>query len=162
MKVYKIVNNDFDGEPVFGLPYPFNETNGEKKLNQLFGTIKPWTHCIPYYKKSKFAFISKNALLTFLFGNKNIELTYEDIKELMLAGWKVISFELNTWSDGLSKFMCTYFNDEIADSEIETYTFDELFNIKYDKVTQDNVPKSDIRDIKEKYYNDVKTYYDFN
>ena len=160
MKAYRIVNNDFDGEIVFGLPYPFNQTNGERKLVQLFNKMKPWTHCIPYYKKSHFAFISKNALLTFLFSNKDIKLNSDDIKELELAGWKVESFELNTWSRGLSKFLCTYFDDEIEDNTFEYYTFDELFNIRYSDVVQDNVPKQDIKDIKEKYYNNVETYYD--
>ena len=32
MKAYKIVNNNFKDEVVFGMPFPFNQTNGEKKL----------------------------------------------------------------------------------------------------------------------------------
>jgi hypothetical protein len=161
MKAYRIVNNDYDGEIVFGLVYPFNQTNAEKKLIQLFEKMKPWNHCIPYYKKSHFAFVSKNALLTFLFSNKDIQLNIEDIKELDLAGWKIESFELTTWSNGLSKFMCTYFNDEVVEDTIESYTFDELYNISYSNVIQDNVPKFAINEIKAKYYTDIETHYEY-
>ena len=162
MKAYRIVNNEYDGEVVFGIPYPFNQINAEKKLIQIFEKMKPWNQCVPYYKKSHFAFVSKNALLTFLFSNRDIEFSYEDLKELDLAGWKIESFELTTWSCGLSKFLCTYFDEEVLEDTFETHLFSELYNNSYSIVLQDNVPKSDIRNIKEKYYNDVKTYYDFN
>lgn len=163
MRAYKIVNSDYPNEIVFGMPYPFNQTNGEKKLIQLFSNMKPWTQCVPYFKNSKFAFVSKDALMSFLFNNKNVNLTYDDIKELDLAGWKIKSFELTTWSAGLSNFMCTYFDDEIVDNSFETYTFDELYNNcnNYNKVYQNNVPKFAINDIKNKYYNNIKTYYEF-
>ena len=57
MKVYRLVHKDYNGEVVFGLPFPYNNSDGEKKINLLFSKMKPWKHCIPYYKDSKFAFV---------------------------------------------------------------------------------------------------------
>ena len=69
MKVYRLVHKDYNGEVVFGLPFPYNNSDGEKKINLLFSKMKPWKHCIPYYKDSKFAFVSLNAINSFLFYN---------------------------------------------------------------------------------------------
>jgi len=161
MRVYRIVNNDLKGESFFGLPYPFNQTNGEQKLNKLFANMKPWTQGVPYFKNSKLVFISKDALMTFLFNNKNIELTSDDIKELDLAGWKIESFEVTICSPGLSNFMGTYFNDEVIENTFEYYSFDELYNnCNYNKVFQSYVPKFSIKEMWNKYYTEVKTYYE--
>jgi hypothetical protein len=158
MKAYRLVHKDYKGEVVFGLPFPYNQLEGEKKINYLFSKMKPWKHCIPYYKNSKFAFISKDALLSFLLWDSNItEQEYSDIEN----SFYVECFDLSSWSSGLSKFLCTYFDDEIDTSEnpIEKINLRDLrgYTIKY--VKQDPVPEEDIKLVKEQYYQNIKTYY---
>ena len=81
MKVYRLVHKDYNGEVVFGLPFPYNNSDGEKKINLLFSKMKPWKHCIPYYKNSKFAFVSLDAINSFLFYNKN-DLTEQEFNDI--------------------------------------------------------------------------------
>ena len=61
MRVYRLIHKYYTGEVVFGIP-PSYCNDEEQPINKLFANIKPWKHCIPYYKTSKFAFISSNAL----------------------------------------------------------------------------------------------------
>ena len=35
MKVYKLKHKEYDGDLVFGLPYPYNESPGEIYINNL-------------------------------------------------------------------------------------------------------------------------------
>ena len=61
---------------------------------------------------------------------------------------------------GLSKFLCTYCEDEIDTAElIEKLSLKELsgYTIKY--IKQDPVPVDDIKLVKDKYYQNIKTYY---
>ena len=67
MRVYRLRHKQYKGDVVFGMPPTYCKKIGEKKINELFSNMKPWKHAIPYYKKSKFAFISADALVTFLF-----------------------------------------------------------------------------------------------
>lgn len=155
MKVYRLVHKYYKGEVVFGIPPSY--CNGEEEpINKLFNNMKPWKHCIPYYKNSKFTFVSSDALITFFKWNTN--LTEEEYNKIY-DNYYVESFELSTWSTGLSKFLCTYFDDEVIPDTLETYDIKDFLNRNYDVVCQDYVPQENIRWCKESYYKNIKTYY---
>lgn len=156
MRVYRLRHKQYKGDVVFGMPPTYCKKIGEKKINELFSNMKPWKHAIPYYKKSKFAFISADALVTFLFSTNT--LTSEEYKDIC-DNYFVESFELTTWSSGLSKFLCTYFDDEVEQDTLNNYTIDEVRNWTVKFIYQDLVPKEDIKFVKESYYKTVKTYY---
>ena len=156
MRVYRLRHKQYKGDVVFGMPPTYCKKIGEKKINELFSNMKPWKHAIPYYKKSKFAFISADALVTFLFSTNT--LTSEEYKDIC-DNYFVESFELTTWSTGLSKFLCTYFDDEVEQDTLNNYTIDEVKNWTVKFIYQDLVPKEDIKFVKESYYKTVKTYY---
>ena len=156
MRVYRLRHKQYKGDVVFGMPPTYCKKIGEKKINELFSNMKPWKHAIPYYKKSKFAFISADALVTFLFSRNT--LTSEEYKDIC-DNYFVESFELTTWSTGLSKFLCTYFDDEVEQDTLNNYTIDEVRNWTVKFIYQDLVPKEDIKFVKESYYKTVKTYY---
>ena len=118
--------------------------------------MKQWKHAIPYYKKSKFAFVSAGALNSFLFLSNT--LTSEEYK-VICDNYFVESFEITTWSSGLSKFLCTYFDDEVEQDTLNNYTIDEVRNWTIKFIYQDLVPKEDIKFVKESYYKTIKTYY---
>ena len=80
MRVYRLRHKQYKGDVVFGMPPTYCKKIGEKKINELFSNMKPWKHVIPYYKKSKFAFISADALVTFLFSTNT--LTSEEYKDI--------------------------------------------------------------------------------
>ena len=156
MRVYRLRHKQYKGDIVFGMPPTYCKKIGEKKINELFSNMKPWKHAIPYYKKSKFAFISADALVTFLFSANT--LTSEEYKDIC-DNYFVESFEITTWSSGLSKFLCTYFDDEVEQDTLNNYTIDEVRNWTVKFIYQDLVPKEDIKFVKESYYKTVKTYY---
>ena len=156
MRVYRLRHKQYKGDVVFGMPPTYCKKIGEKKINELFSNMKPWKHAIPYYKKSKFAFISADALVTFLFSRNT--LTSEEYKDIC-DNYFVESFEVTTWSSGLSKFLCTYFDDEVEQDTLDNYTIDEVRNWTVKFIYQDLVPKEDIKFVKESYYKTVKTYY---
>ena len=112
MKVFRLRHKQYKGDVVFGLPPTYNESPGEKYINELFSNMKPWNHCIPYYKNSHFAFISINALCTFLFDKFDTNIS-EDVLKDIEDKFYVQSFDLTVWSSGFSKFLCTYFDDEV-------------------------------------------------
>ena len=157
MKVYRLVHKDYNGEVVFGLPFPYNNSDGEKKINLLFSKMKPWKHCIPYYKNSKFAFVSLDAINTFLFYNKN-DLTEQEFNDIN-DNFFIESYDIITWSSGLSNFLCTYFNDEIVENTYEIISLKDLVRLTFNFIKQSPVPQEDIKMTKESYYSKVKTYY---
>lgn len=155
MKVYRLLHKEYDGEVVFGLPEPYNKTEGEQLINKYFNKMRPYRHLIPYYKNSKFAFISLNALCTFLLAGdikKMTEQEWNDINEKFI----IQSYEINTWSKGLSKFLCTYFDDEVDEGPIDTLTLADIEPSKFKYVEQPSVPKEDIQMVRENYYSRVK------
>jgi hypothetical protein len=158
MKVFRLRHKQYKGDIIFGMPPTYCKKIGEKKIHSMLLELKPWKYAIPYYNKSKFAFISSDALLTFLFGNFNNEYSEEEFKSIC-DNYFVESFELNVWSSGLSKLLCTYFDDEIENDEINTYSIEEIRAWTYTYVYQDAVPKEDIKYCKDTYYSKVKTYY---
>ena len=155
MRVYRLVHKDYNGEIVFGLPYPYNQLDGEKKVNYLFSKNKPWTHCVPYYKNCKFAFVSLSALITFLYWNG--DLTEQETSDIE-NNFYVETFDLDVYSSGLSKFLCTYFDDEVI-SEIDRKELKDLKNETTKIVIQDPISDEDIKIVREDYYTNIKTYY---
>ena len=161
MKVYKLKLKKYDGDLVFGLPYPYNESPGEKYINELFKNMKPWNHCVPYYRNSHFAFVSIDALCTFLFNKFNAKLS-EEILQDSEDKFYVQSFNITVWSNGLSKFYCTYFDDEVEtaeDIEEQRYDMKTVKGFTYKYIIQDPVYDDDISLCKEQYYKNVKTFY---
>ncbi len=158
MKAYKLYCKEYEGELVFGIPEFYRQSLSETYVNDLFKNMKPWKHCIPYYRNANFAFVSLDALLSFLFLG-SIELT-SDIYEDLCDKFYVMSFDLTTWSPGLSKYLCTYFDDEVDNDCVQQYYDIKELN-KFDRkyVVQDPVPPSDIDLCKEQYYKNVKTFY---
>lgn len=156
MKVYRLRHKQYKGDVVFGMPPTYCKKIGEKKIKELFSKMKPWEHAIPYYKKSKFAFVSEDALNSFLFFIES--LTSEEYNSIC-ENYFVESFEINTWSAGLSKYLCTYFDDEVEEGTLQTYTIEDIRNLTCKFIYQDSVPKEDIKLTKESYYKKVKTYY---
>ena len=154
MKIFRLTRKDYDGEVVFGIPSEIC-TDSDKKINSYLTKYRPYDHCIPYYKKAKFGFLSLNALCTFLFANNENEFTEEELKEVN-NNYVVQTYELDTWSKGLSKFMCTYFDDEVLEGPIDTYSINDLMGYTFKFIYQTNVPKEDIALVKEQYYSKVK------
>ena len=157
MRVYRLRHKQYKGDVVLGMPPTYCKKVGEIKINEMFSDMKPWKHAIPYWVKSKFAFVSSDALMTFLFGNFDDYIG--DEFNSICNNYYIESFELTTWSAGLSKFLCTYFDDEIEEDTLETYTIDDIKNWNYKYIFQDSVPKEEIQFIKNSYYLKVKTYY---
>jgi len=156
MKVFRLRHKQYKGDVIFGLPPTYCKKVGEKKINELLGSIKPWKHAIPYYKKSKFAFVSAGALNSFLFLSNT--LTSEEYNSIC-DNFYIEELEINIWSAGLSKLLCTYFDDEVEEGTLVNHTIDEVRNWTVKFVYQDAVPKEDIKFVKEAYYKGVKTYY---
>lgn len=154
MKTYRLENGNY-GEIMFGVD---NFTNDEilQKLNNGLSKIKPYTHCVPYYPKAKFSFVSLNALKYFLFGL--CKFSFEDLPKLESLGFKVFELDLGVYSTGLSKIFCTFFDDEIV--ELLKFDLTQLFvdadSIKYRNINQPPVPKENIKECKNQYYKDVK------
>ena len=78
--------------------------------------------------------------------------------ELEKLGYKVINEELGCYSRGLSKILCTHFDDEIV--ELKTELLSELFenadSMKYSKISQPILPKEIIKECKDQFYKNVK------
>ena len=94
--------------------------------------------------------------MTFL--NQNSKLTEEELADINDKFYIEI-FEVEVWSAGLSKFLCTYFDDEVIDDTNDTIDIDTIKNWTYKFIYQDPVPKEDISMVKTSYYSNVKTYY---
>ena len=157
MRVYRLRHKQYKGDVVFGMPPTYCKKIGEKKVNSLFSEMKPWKHAIPYYKNSKFAFVSFDALVTFLYWNSKI--TDEEELNNICDNYFVESFEVTTWSAGLSKFLCTFFDDEIEQDTLEVLDLKTVLGWTIKVVHQDAVPKESIKHCKESYYKTVKIYY---
>ena len=157
MKTYQLKNDEID-EIIFGVNN-FINTETLNKLNNGLSKIKPYTHCVPYYPKSKFSFISLNAFKYFLFDLCKFDI--EDIKNLKTLGFYINEIDLGVYSTGLSKIFCTFFDDEI----VELLKFDlELFfanadSLKYRKINQPPVSTESIKFCKNKYYKNIDFKY---
>lgn len=111
MKIIKLKLKNYDYDLHFGLPEDHKELECEKKLHYGFTKIKPWLYCIPYYEDSSVAFVSKDAILTFLYDV--CKLTKEEIKELNEIGYYLEYYKTPIVDTGFSKLICTFKLDEI-------------------------------------------------
>ena len=154
MKTYRLENEMFD-EVMFGVDN-FIDNETLRRLNKGLSKIKPYTHCVPYYPKAKFSFVSLNAFKYFLFGI--CKFSFEDVQKLKELGFYVLELDLGVYSTGLSKLFCTFFDDEIVEQLKCDLT--ELFinadSIKYRTINQPPVSKENIKDCKNAYYKNVK------
>ena len=157
MKIFRITRKNYDGEVMFGIPEEICN-DGDRKINSYLSEICPYTQCVPYYNNAKFGFISMNALCTFLFGRKKNLLSDEELDEIN-ENYIVKTYEIDTWTRGLSKFMCTYFDDEIVEGPLDSYAIKELNSQTFKYIFQTDVPKEDIEMSKEQFYSNVKFHY---
>ena len=156
MRVYKLIRKDYNKDVIFGLPYPFNTTSGEQKLNKLLSKIKPWKYCIPFYNGDEFAFISSDALLSFLQLDSN--LTEEELNDIS-NNLYIKSFEVSTWCSGLSKILCSYSPDDIKEGTEKEYQIKDIIGWEFKFIYQDKVPSEDVQMTKERFYNNIQTFY---
>jgi len=157
MRVYRLRHKQYKGDVVFGLPFPYNQLDGEKRINKLFSKMKPWKHCIPYYKNSKFAFVSLSAINTFLLYNK-VDLTPQEFKDIN-DNFIIESFEISVYSSGFSKFLCNYLDEDVVDMTYKKYKLKDISSLTFDFIKQPPVPQEDIKMSRLTYYNKIKTYY---
>ena len=153
MRAFRLTDGT-ENELIFGVDNSINNaTLG--KLKKGLARIKPFEQVVPYYKNSKFAFISFNAFKYFLFGL--CDFSYEDLIELERLGYKVIDEDLSCYSRGLSKLICTYFDDEVV--ELKTELLSKLFenaDLKdYKVVTLDVGPDKFIKECRNQFYRSV-------
>jgi len=154
MKTYRLENEMFD-EIMFGVDNFINDETLQR-LNTGLSKIKPYTHCVPYYNKAKFSFVSLDALKYFLFGI--CKFSFEDVQKLKQLGFYVLELDLGVYSTGLSKIFCTFFDDEIVE-QLKcdlTELFTNADSIKYNEINQPYVPKESIKHCKNAYYKNVK------
>lgn len=154
METYRLVGITND-EIIFGIDNLVNNAVLDK-LNKGVAKVRPYNHAVPYYVKSKFAFISFNAFKHFLF---NVcEFSFEDLTELEKLGFKVIKQDLECYSRGLSKLFCTYFDDEVV--ELKEVLLSELFenadSCDYRNINQPGIQKELIKECKDQYYKNIK------
>lgn len=149
-KLGKSLSDEF----MFGVDNP-NSSTAVMKLNMGLSKYKPWNFCIPYYKNAHFAFIGINELKYFLIRVCN--LTYDDIVELGIEGFRIYELKLTTYSSGLSKFLATYFDDEIdkykngEDGELISNFFNEKNYICKVTINQPSPYPDEIKLAKQKY-----------
>lgn len=154
MQAYRLVDVS-ENELIFGVDNLINNASLEK-LAKGVAKIRPYNQAVPYYKNTKFAFISFNAFKYFLF--EVCQLTYDDLIELEKLGYKVINEELECYSRGLSKILCTHFDNEIVElkTELLSELFDNADSMKYDTIYQPILPKEIIKECKDQFYKNVK------
>ena len=154
MRAFRLTDGT-ENELIFGVDNSINNATLDK-LKKGLARIKPFEQVVPYYKNSKFAFISFNAFKYFLFGL--CDFSYEDLIELERLGYKVIDEDLSCYSRGLSKLICTYFDDEVVElkTELLSKLFENADSMKYDTIYQPILPKEIIKECKDQFYKNVK------
>lgn len=155
MITYRLIYDEVE-EIVFGIANP-DKNKSLEKLKKGIKSICPYKEVVAHYKNDKFAFQSFNAFKYFLFGLCKLDLN--DIKELEKLGFRVTVQELRVYMRGLSKILCTYFDDEVVEP-INLVLLSELFenadSMDYIEVERPPVPKEFIKDCKDQYYKNVK------
>ena len=79
-------------------------------------------------------------------------------KYMEKLGYKVINEKLECYSRGLSKIICTHFDNEIVElkTELLSELFDNADSMKYDTIYQPILPKEIIKECKDQFYKNVK------
>lgn len=161
MTVYQIYRGNEIGDDIFEMQG--FEGLSESVVDKLYKGIKrltpPQKECIPFFKGNKFAFVNLNALKYFLFGL--CELGYEDIDELKLVGYNILKLDVDCYTSGLSKTLCTFELDEVL--KVETYNYNTLLsNISFYTPELNKVEKS-VSDLTyQRYYKDNSDVYRYN
>ena len=161
MTVYQIYRGNEIGDDIFEMQG--FEGLSESVVNKLYKGIKrltsPQKECIPFFKGNKFAFVNLNALKYFLFGL--CEMDYEDIDELKLVGYNIFKIDVDCYTSGLSKILCTFGMDEVL--SVETYPHNTLLsNISYYTPASNKVEKSISDASYNQYYKDNNDVYRYN
>lgn len=159
MKLFKLTLSNYDKDLHFGLPKELVHNSYDTKINLGLSKIKPWLYGIPYYNDSKIAFVSKDALFTFLF---NIcEFTKDDIDELENLGYYIEQINTPIIDTGFSKIICSYKEDEMENSPSKLSLKNISKNIDYHFVPffANVLESKDVQRIKSKYYKNVKTFF---
>lgn len=154
MQAYRLVN-ETENDIIFGVDNLNNNVTLEKLAKGISNT-RPYNQAIPYYKNSKFAFTSFNAFKYFLFDI--CRLNHDDLLELERLGYKVQNEDLGCYSKGLSKILCTYFDDEVVELKMELLSelFENADSMKYNGIAQPILPKEITKSCKAKFYKNVK------
>ena len=161
MTVYQIYRGNEIGDDIFEMQG--FEGLSEPVVDKLYKGIKrltsPQKECIPFFKGNKFAFVNLNALKYFLFGL--CEMGYEDLDELKLVGYNIFKIDVDCYTSGLSKILCTFGVDEII--KYESHTADVLAkNISYYTPIKVKVEKSISDASYQQYYKDNNDAYRYN
>lgn len=154
MITYRLISPN-EPEVMFGIDS--NNKQSTVKLKKGLNDMRPYNECVSHYKNDKFAFLSLNAFKNFLF-NK-CKLTLEDINELAEEGYYVTIQDLRVYIRGLSKYICSYFDDEVVEpvKEVQlTDLFDNADSMVYEEIFSDPIPKEFIKECKDQYYRNVK------
>jgi hypothetical protein len=161
MTVYQIYRGNEIGEDIFEMSG--FEGVSEQVTKKLYKGIKrltsPQKECIPFFVRNKFAFVNLNALKYFLFGL--CEMDYEDIDELKLVGYNVLKIDVDCYTSGLSKILCTFDLDEVLGHEVYPYNT-LLNNISFCIPESHKINKSYIDYAYQQYYKDNKDVYRYN
>lgn len=154
MSYYRLIN-PANEEIVFGVDN-VDDNAVLKKLNRGVATVRPYNHVVPYFKKAKFAFMDFNAFKYFLF--YICKFSYHDLLELENLGYKVIEQDLESYSNGLSRLFCTYFDDEVV--ELKEVLLSSLFksadSCTWHPIYMPNTAKNLVSECKRMHYVDVK------
>ena len=108
---YRIINKqNLDWDFIFGIDN-IDDNMLIRKFNNGVAKIRPYNQCVPYYKGMTFSITSLNGLKYFLYGICNF--SPDELKEFLDLGYDIIKEDLEVYSKGLSKLLCTKYNDEV-------------------------------------------------
>lgn len=161
MTVYQIYRGNEINDDIFEMQG--FEGLSEEVTEKLYRGIKrltpPQKECVPFFKGSKFAFVNLNALKYFLFGL--CEMEYEDIDELKLVGYNILKINVDCYTSGLSKTLCTFGLDEVISTEV--YSHNSLLNnISYYTPSSNKINKATSDMSYQQYYKDNNDVYRYN
>lgn len=161
MTVYQIYRSNNISEDIFEMCgfEGLSEFVTEKLYKGIKRLTQPQKECIPFFKGNKFAFVNLNALKYFLFGL--CEMDYEDIDELKLVGYNIIKIDVDCYTSGLSKTLCTFALDDVLN--VEVYPHNTLLNnISFYIPNSGKISKSNIDASYQKHYKDNNDVYRYN
>lgn len=155
MRAFRLICDTEDNDIIFGIDN-FSNNAVLKKLNNGLSKIRPYEQLVPFYKNSKFAFSSLESFKFFLF--HLCKFSFFDLIELEDLGFAFIDEDLEGYAKGLSKILCTYFDDEVNNFKKESLTdfFATADSREYEIIKIGPYPKEDIKACKAQFYQNVK------
>lgn len=153
MTVYQIYKGNEIKEDIFEMEWfeGLSDSVAEKIYKGIGKLTSPQKECIPFFTGNKFAFINLNALKYFLFDL--CELEYEDLDELKLVGFNILKIDVDCYTSGLSKTLCTFALDEVLGTEVYSYN-SLLFNPSYYIPSSNKIDKATWDASYQQYYKD--------